>query len=57
MEAFPSSERPRLSNRGQVQGQFCDLYWEDRMTAAEIEELRFLLILSKMKENAEKLAK
>ena len=26
------------------------------MTEAEIEELRFLLILSKMKENAEKLA-
>jgi len=27
------------------------------MTQAEMEELRFLLILSKMKENAEKLAK
>ena len=27
------------------------------MTEAEMEELRFLLILSKMKENAEKLAK
>jgi hypothetical protein len=26
------------------------------MTKAELEELRFLLILSKMKENAEKLA-
>jgi hypothetical protein len=26
------------------------------MTAEELEELRFLLILSKMKENAEKLA-